>query len=98
MIKLKSLGRYRDGVPDGWCWIFPPDDYEQKTQALYVKFQRGVIDTSNVVMVDIKKEKAWIGSYSDGKFLKVKNMIKLNIVLNFRWHKNKADQCTEIHY
>ena len=62
-----NLGRYRDGVPEGWCWIFPPDDFEQKTQALYVKFHKGLMETSGVVMVDMKKGKAWIGSYSDGK-------------------------------
>ena len=84
MIKLKSLGRYRDGVPDGWCWIFPPDDYEQKTQALYAKFQRGLMDTSNVVMVDIKKEKAWIGSYSDGKFFEGQKYDKIEHVYSFQ--------------
>ena len=65
---MHFTGRYRDGVPEGWCWIFPPDDYDLKTQALYVKFWKGLMDTSKVVMVDIKKEKAWIGSYIDGKF------------------------------
>ena len=91
-------GRYRDGVPEGWCWIFPPDDYDLKTQALYVKFSKGLMDTSHVVMVDIRKEKAWIGSYIDGNFNPFFAKINPKIFVYFRWHKDKADKCTQIHH
>ena len=50
------------------------------------------MDTSKVVMVDIKKEKAWIGSYIDGKFYlfydKNKSNVKLRILLRFDTHLN----------
>ena len=42
------------------------------------------MDTSNVVMVDIKKEKAWIGSYSDGKLFEGQKYDKIEHVYSFK--------------
>ena len=63
-----NIGRYKDGVPDGWCWIFSPDDPNQQLGALYVKFEHGSLLTSQAVLVDFTKARAWIGEYSDGEW------------------------------
>ena len=42
------------------------DDSNQEGGALYVRFEKGVLLTSQAVWLDIPKAKAWIGEYSDG--------------------------------
>ena len=64
---ITHTGRYRDGAPDGWCWIFSPDDPNQESGALYVKFEHGVLFTSQAVWLDIANARAFIGEYSDGE-------------------------------
>ena len=58
-----SPGRYKDGVPDGWAWILPPDGEDLSSGAVYVRFNYGMLDPSKAVYLDIVNGKAWIGSY-----------------------------------
>ena len=60
---LTFLGRYRDGQPEGWGWVFPPDDPDQQSGALYVSFRAGQVDTRRAVVVEPGYQTAWIGRY-----------------------------------
>ena len=70
------LGRFRDGAPDGWCWIFSPDNKDSSSEVLYVKFNHGLLQRSKAVLVDIDNAIGWIGSYNDG-FLDNAKKIKI---------------------
>ena len=61
---LTFLGRYRDGHPEGWGWVFSPDDPDQQSGALYVKFTAGQVDPGRAVVVEPGYQTAWIGRYN----------------------------------
>ena len=63
---LVFLGRYRDGQPRGWGWVFSPDDPDQSSGALYVRFEDGRVDSRLAVVVEPGYQRAWIGRY-DGE-------------------------------
>ena len=63
---LMFLGRYRDGQPRGWGWVFSPDDPDQRSGALYVRFEDGRVDSGVAVVVEPGYQAAWIGRY-DGE-------------------------------
>ena len=63
---LMFLGRYRDGQPQGWGWVFPPDSADQSSGALYVRFEEGRVDGRAAVVVEPSYQAAWIGRY-DGQ-------------------------------
>ena len=62
-----SIGRFRDGVPDGWCWIFAPDDSESSRGSLYIKFKDGQpVKYPAVLVSNISTASAWLGTYNSG--------------------------------
>ena len=52
-------------MPDGWCWLFSPDDAAMR-RAVYASFVRGDMDRARVALVDTDTGTAWIGSYAEG--------------------------------
>ena len=64
---LIFVGRYLDGVPNGWGWVFCPDDENQSLGAVYIHFKKGEFVNQEVVFVQPGFEKAIIGTYNEAK-------------------------------
>ena len=64
---LVFVGRYLDGVPNGWAWIFCPDDENQSTGAVYAQFRKGEIVSEEMVFIQPGFEKAVVGTYNEAK-------------------------------
>jgi len=62
---LVFVGRYLDGRPHGWAWLFCPDDGDQSTGAVYLQFNNGEIVDQKIVFVLPGFEEAVVGTYSE---------------------------------
>ena len=60
-------GQYRDGYPDGWGWIRPPDDTSNSTGALRIQFRGGHLKPDGAVFMDRVTGLVWTGEYFDGE-------------------------------
>ena len=89
VITASSAGLYRDGLPDGWCSFYPPDDDLSTTGSLHVLFSDGHLNSSTAVFVDADK-RVWIGQYDNGEldnFLHMIIKISINEMFLFNYRK-----------
>ena len=63
---LLFVGRYKNGLPHGHGWAFPPDMEQNDTGGLYVKFlNNGDVDKNRMVYVWPDFKHAAVGVYND---------------------------------
>ena len=88
-------GRYKDGVPDGWCWIIPPDNQDS---VVYLRFKHGLLDTRRAALVDLVQETAWVGTYKIGERVE-QTQKSFKFILDGSTHKLvKASRIKKLEY